>query len=38
MEIIRDYNNDGKLDYKDYVFYGLTIAGNIIFTIVNVFH
>lgn len=38
MEIIRDYNNDGKLDYKDYIFYGLTIAGNIIFTIVNVIH
>ena len=38
MEIIRDYNNDGKLDYKDYIFYGLTIAGNIIFTIVNVLH
>lgn len=38
MEIIRDYDNDGKLDYKDYIFYGLTIAGNIIFTIVNVIH
>lgn len=38
MEIIRDYNNDGKLDYKDYIFYGLTIAGNIIFTIINVIH
>lgn len=38
MEIIKDYNNDGKLDYKDYIFYGLTIAGNIIFTIVNVIH
>lgn len=38
MEIIRDYNNDGKLDYKDYIFYGLTITGNIIFTIINVIH
>lgn len=38
MEIIRDYNNDGKLDYKDYIFYGLTIVGNIIFTIINVIH
>lgn len=38
MEIIRDYNNDGKLDYKDYIFYSLTIVGNIIFTIVNVIH
>lgn len=38
MKIIQDFNNDGKLDYKDYIFYGLTIAGNIIFTIVNVLH
>lgn len=38
MEIIKDYNNDGKLDYLDYIFYGLTIMGNIIFTILNVIH
>lgn len=38
MEIIRDYNNDGKLDYKDCIFYGLAITGNIIFTILNVIH
>lgn len=38
MDIIRDYNNDGKLNYKDYIFYGLTLVGNIIFTIVNIIH
>lgn len=38
MEVIQDYNKDGKLDWKDYIFYGLTIAGNIIFTIINVLH
>lgn len=38
MEVIKDYNNDGKLDWKDYIFYGLSIAGNIIFTIINVLH
>ena len=38
MEVIQDYNNDGKLDWKDYIFYGLTIAGNIVFTIINIIH
>lgn len=38
MESIKDYNNDGVLDWKDYIFYGLTIAGNIIFTIINIIH
>lgn len=38
MEVIQDYNKDGKLDWKDYIFYGLTIAGNIIFTIINIVH
>lgn len=38
MESIKDYNNDGVLDWKDYLFYGLTIAGNIVFTIINVLH
>ena len=36
MEYIKDYNNDGKLDWKDYIFYGLTIVGNIVFTVINV--
>lgn len=38
METIKDYNNDGKIDWKDWVFYGVTIAGNIIFTIINILH
>ena len=38
MKSIEDYNKDGKLDWKDYIFYGLTITGNIIFTIINVLH
>lgn len=38
MEVIKDYNNDGKLDWKDYIFYSLTIVGNIVFTIINVLH
>lgn len=38
MEVIQDYNKDGKLDWKDYIFYGLTIAGNIVFTILNIVH
>lgn len=38
MEVIQDYNKDGKLDWKDYIFYGLTIAGNIVFTIINIIH
>lgn len=38
MEKIIDYNNDGKLDWKDWVFYSLTIVGNIVFTIINIVH
>lgn len=38
MESIKDYNNDGKLDWKDYIFYSITIVGNIVFTIINVLH
>ena len=38
MEVIKDCNNDGKLDWTDYVFYGLSIVGNIVFTIINVLH
>ena len=38
MESIKDYNNDGDINWKDYVFYSLTIAGNIILTIINVLH
>lgn len=36
MQIIQDYNNDKKIDWKDFLFYGLTITGNIIFTIFNI--
>ena len=38
METIKDYNNDSKLDWKDWLFYGVTIAGNILFTIINILH
>lgn len=38
MNVIQDYNNDGKIDWKDFLFYGLTIGGNIIFTLINIFH
>lgn len=38
MEEIKDYNNDGKLDWKDYIFYSLSVVGNIVFTIINVLH
>jgi hypothetical protein len=38
MEIIQDYNKDGKIDWKDFLFYSLTITGNIIFTIFNIVH
>lgn len=38
QDLIQDYNNDGKLDWKDLLFYGLTIGGNIIFTLINIFH
>ena len=38
MEVIQDFNKDGKIDWKDFIFYGLTITGNIIFTIFNIVH
>lgn len=38
MEGVKDYNNDGKIDYKDFIFYGVTIVGNIIFTLINILH
>lgn len=38
VKVIKDCNNDGKLDWKDYIFYGLSIVGNIVFTIINVLH
>ena len=38
MEVIQDYNNDGKLDWKDYLFYSLSVVGNIVFTIINIIH
>lgn len=36
MNVIQDCNNDGKIDWKDFLFYGLTISGNVIFTLVNI--
>ena len=36
--IIQDINNDGKIDWRDWVVFGITTIGNIIFTIVNVIH
>lgn len=38
MKLIQDFNNDNKIDWKDFMFYGLTITGNIIFTIFNIVH
>ena len=38
MNVIQDCNNDGKIDWKDSLFYGLTVGGNIIFTLINIFH
>ena len=38
MNVIQDYNNDGHIDWKDFLFYGLTITGNVIFTLINIFH
>ena len=38
MNVIQDYNNDSKLDWKDFLFYGLSIAGNIALTLINIFH
>lgn len=36
MNVIQDCNNDGKIDWKDFLFYGLTISGNVIFTLINI--
>jgi len=38
MEVIKDYNNDNKIDWKDYIIYSLMLTGNIIFTIINIVH
>lgn len=38
MEVIQDFNKDGKIDWKDFIFYGVTIVGDIIFTIFNIVH
>lgn len=38
MNVIQDYNNDGEIDWKDFLFYGLSITGNVIFTLVNIFN
>ena len=38
MNVIQDYDNNGKLDWKDFLFYGLTIGGNILFTLINILH
>ena len=36
--IIQDVNNDGKIDWKDWLVFGITTIGNIIFTIINIVH
>lgn len=36
MKIIHDCNNDGRIDWKDFLFYDLTIIGNIILTVFNI--
>ena len=36
MNIIQDFNNDGKIDWVDFLLYGLVTTGNIIFTIFNI--
>ena len=38
MEVIKDYNNDNKIDWKDYIIYSVMLTGNIIFTIINIVH
>lgn len=38
MKIIQDYDDNGRIDWKDFLFYGLTITGNIIFTVFNLIH
>lgn len=36
MREIIDINNDGLIDWRDYLFYGVTVIGNIIFTVFNI--
>ena len=36
MNIVPDYNKDNKIDWKDFIFYGVSIIGNVVFTIVNI--
>ena len=38
MESVKDYNNDGDINWKDYIFYGLAIASNIVVTLINILH
>lgn len=38
MNVIQDCNNDGRIDWKDFLFYGMTITGNVVLTLINVFH
>lgn len=38
METIKDFNKDGKIDVKDFIFYGMTIVGNVILTLLNIVH
>lgn len=36
--IIQDVNNDGKIDWKDWLVFGMTTIGNIVFTLINIIH
>lgn len=38
MNIIQDYNNDGRIDWIDFLIYGMTITGNVILTLINILH
>ncbi len=38
MNGVTDYNGDGKVDWRDYLVFGVTLAGNIILTVVNILH
>ncbi len=38
MAELIDYNGDGKIDWKDYFVFGVTLIGNVILTVVNVLH
>ena len=38
MNVIQDCNKDGKIDWKDFLFYGLSVAGNVLFTVLNIIH